>query len=38
VNLHDVSKMHDHKFPLGKMYIEAHDAVRCVANLYPRIL
>lgn len=38
VNRHDVTKIYDHKFPLGKMYIEAHDAVRCVANLYPRIL
>lgn len=38
VNIHDVTKMYDHKFPLGKMYIEAHDAIRCVANLYPRII
>ena len=38
VNLHDVSKIYDHKFPAAKLHIESHDAVRCVANLYPRIL
>lgn len=38
INEHDVSKMYDHKFPLGKIYIEGIDAVRCVANLYPKLL
>jgi ABC-type polysaccharide/polyol phosphate transport system ATPase subunit len=38
VNKHDVSKKYDRKFPAAKLYIEAHEAVRGVANLYPRVL
>jgi lipopolysaccharide transport system ATP-binding protein len=38
VSLHDVSKRYDRKFPAATLYIEAHDAVRCAVNLYPKIL
>ena len=38
VSRQDVSKMYDHRFPAVKLHIEAHDAVRCVANLYPKLL
>lgn len=38
VSKHDVSKRYDRKFPAATLYIEAHDAVRCVANLYPKFL
>lgn len=39
LNRNDLSKAsYDRKFPAAKLYIEAHEAVHGVANLYPKIL
>lgn len=38
VSLDNVTKRYDRKFPAATLYVEAHASVRCLANLYPRVL
>jgi ABC-type polysaccharide/polyol phosphate transport system ATPase subunit len=38
VDRHNVTKRYDRKFPAATLYVESHVSVRCLANLYPRML